>query len=590
MRSSTLLTATVLAPLTAASFTCPPLGPVFPAAKNPGAHPAVRAALADFVAAVEAETKDFDGSAVSIGVKSAFEDEPLLDFHHTPKNRDPRGADVVDENTVYRLASVSKVFTVLAALQRDDVIHLDDPITKFIPELRGKRPEGGELDYVDWEEVTVEAVAAHVAGIGADMMTDRAQYEGDWEALGLPRLSPDEKGPSCGGFLGERRCTREDFLSVFKNSRPPIYPVYQSPVYSNPGTALVGLVVEGATGKPFEQVLQELILDPVGMGNTSYPSPPKDLSKLFIPENSTIFDWELGIFNAAGAMYSSTKDMLKFGDAILHHRLLSAAKTRRWLKPTTHTSTPGTFVGMPWEGFISNNLTADGRLVEVFTKGGDIFEYKAGLVLVPEHNFTVSILVAGPEVANAMFPYYQLKINDLLPPLIRALDEAARDEAADGIAGTYADPDSDSRLTLRLDGGWGLSVEDWFMRGFEVIPNLGRYSHRGVNATDMPPDPDARARAYPTGLREGGKKTAWRAVFDTFPPEHRQRIDDLAFWKNASCLTWFTIDRLSYNYKGIDHFEFTYGEDGKVESILPKAFGVDLKRVEDKSGVWSEEL
>lgn len=242
MRSSlTLLASASLAAVTAAApWQCPPLGDVLPKAKNPSANPAVRAALDAFLASVEAEAATFNGSAISIGVKSAVEDEAMLDFHFTPRDKDPLGAQVVDKHTVYRLASVSKVFAVLAALQNDDVIGWEDPIVKFIPELRDA-PKG-TLDYVDWEDVTVEAASAHIGGIPTDskdpglhmliylpsrggwlrwfsgvvrstdmcccvVMTDNAAYPGDWEALGLPPVSEEEK-PACGGFLGVPSCTK----------------------------------------------------------------------------------------------------------------------------------------------------------------------------------------------------------------------------------------------------------------------------------------------------------------------------------------------------------------------------------------------
>ncbi|KAF9879640.1 hypothetical protein CkaCkLH20_03183 [Colletotrichum karsti] len=586
MRSSYLLL-TALPLSTASSYTCPPLGPVLPNHPNPRAHPAVRAALATFAASLEAETAAFHASAVSVAVKSALEDEPLLEFHHTPRARDPRGAGRVDENTVYRLASVSKVFAVLAALMRDDVVRWDDPVTKYIPELRGP-VEGGVVvgvDVVDWEDVTVEGVAAHVAGIGADMMTDRSQYDGNWESLGLPPIPDDEKTPACGGFLGAPPCTREEFLDVYKNRRPPVYPSYHTPVYSNTGTTLVALVVEAATGKPFDRLLRELILDPVGMSSTYYPSPPEDLSKLFIPENCTIFDWNLGVFNPAGAMYSSTRDMLKFGDAILRHRLLSPARTRRWLKPSTFTSGPDAFVGQPWEGYLSDNLTADGRVVEVYTKGGDIDEYKAGLVLVPEHNVTITILAAGGEAAGRRFSYYAETMNAVLPPLIRALDEAARDDAREKIVGVFEDGESGSRIGLGLDGGPGVRVEDWVMRGFEVVPNWRRYSHAGLNDTGMRPDRERTARVYPTGLlRDGGRAAGWRAVIDVLGEGEREGIDGEMFWRRASCITWLTMDRVSYNNVGLDYFEFGYGEDGRVERVYAKGFGVEMRRVEVEGG------
>ncbi|KAK2048415.1 beta-lactamase [Colletotrichum somersetense] len=579
--------AAALAGLAAATATyqCPPLGAVLPKAKAPSAHPAVRAAIAAFASSLEAETAAFNGSAVSVGVKSALEDAPLVDFHFTPRDRDPRGAQAVDRHTAYRLASVSKLFPVLAALQRGDVIGRDDPLARFIPELRGA-PEG-PLDYHDWEEITVEAAAAHIGGIAGEMATDGATYPGDWEALGLPPIAEEDK-PACGGFLGVPACTREEFLNAIKNSRPPSYPVYQTPVYSNLGTTLVGLAVEGATNKTLEEVLLESILGPAGMGNTTYGKAPEKLETLFIPANDTYFELDLGVFDPAGGMYSTTADMLRFGDAILQNRLLSPAKTRRWLKPTTLTSAPGSFVGAPWEGIASDNLTADGRLVEVYTKGGDIVSYHSLFVVVPEYGVTMSVLVAGPEVSGggAVFSYYMLKMNELLPPLVRALDEAARDEAVRDVVGTYADAATNSTLTIAADDGWGLRLADWRMRGFEVLPNLARYSFVGVNATDAPPpNPELTARLYPTGLgEERGNRTttAWRALFDASSPARRDAIDDAMFYANASCYSWLSIDRATYGYKALDHFELTYGDDGRVESVLPKAFALSLKRVEEK--------
>ncbi|KAK1996400.1 beta-lactamase/transpeptidase-like protein [Colletotrichum falcatum] len=587
--------AAALAGLAAAtSQQCPPLGAVLPRARAPSAHPAVRAAVDAFTASLEAETAAFDRSAVSVGVKSALEDAPMVDFHFTPRDRDPRGAQAVDGHTAYRLASVTKLFPVLAALQRGDAIGWEDPLAKFIPELRGGGGGASALDYHDWEEITVEAAATHLGGIAGEMATDSAAYPGDWESLGLPPVAEEDR-PTCGGFLSVPACTREEFLSVIKTSRAPSYPAYQTPVYSNLGTTLLGLAVEGATNKTLEEVLFESILGPAGMGNTTYGKVPENLETLFIPTDDIYYrhpengsDLALSHPRRAGGMYSTTADMLRFGDAILQNRLLSPAKTRRWLKPSSFTSAPGGFVGKPWEGIASDNLTADGRLVEVYTKGGDIISYHSLLALVPEYGVTVSVMAAGPEVGGGPYSYYLLKLNELLPPLMRALDAAARDDALRDVVGTYADAATDSALTIAAaaddggggGGGWGLSLTGWRARGFEVLPNLARYSFLGVNATDLPPNPGQTARLYPTGLEEGNR-TAWRAVFDSFGPAARDAVDAAFFYPNASCVTWFSMDRATYGYKALDHFELTYGADGRVESVLPKAFAVSLKRVEE---------
>ena len=63
----------------------------------------------------------------------------------------------MDNNTIFRVASVTKLFTVLAVLLEEE-ISFDDPISKFIPELRvGK-----------WEGVSVGLLASQISGAPRD--------------------------------------------------------------------------------------------------------------------------------------------------------------------------------------------------------------------------------------------------------------------------------------------------------------------------------------------------------------------------------------------------------------------------------------
>lgn len=161
---------------------CPPLGPVLPPPKRPSQHPAVKAAIEGIIKSLETQTEGFNYSAVSVGVQSIYEDTPFLDFHHTPSNPASKcGAKEVDVSTVYRLGSVSKLFTVLAALKlaEDGVLSMDDPVGRWIPELSGRDsdPESDdELDRIEWQDVTVEDVAAHLSGIGGDSRLPLCQH------------------------------------------------------------------------------------------------------------------------------------------------------------------------------------------------------------------------------------------------------------------------------------------------------------------------------------------------------------------------------------------------------------------------------
>ncbi|KAK1975255.1 hypothetical protein LZ30DRAFT_786404 [Colletotrichum cereale] len=53
------------------------------------------------------------------------------------------------------------------------------------------------------------------------------------------------------------------------------------------------------------------------------------------------------------------------------------------------------------------------------------------------------------------------------------------------------------------------------------------------------------------------------------------------FYANASGVSWLTMDRATYDYKALGHFELAYGDDGRVESVLPKASTMSLTRIED---------
>jgi CubicO group peptidase (beta-lactamase class C family) len=204
---------------------CPPLGPVLPAPIRPSTHASVKSAVAAIQARLEEETAPYNLSSIAVAIKSTYEDDYMFEFANTPPKVDPRGVDKVDSDTVFRLASLSKVFPVLALLELHKV-DLDDAVTKYVPELRALNKQARKQDAVwavDWDEVTIGALASHIGGIPADCMysywartgtvliclvvTDVEPY-GDWTKLGYPPADPS-KSLNCSGLLGLPECTKE---------------------------------------------------------------------------------------------------------------------------------------------------------------------------------------------------------------------------------------------------------------------------------------------------------------------------------------------------------------------------------------------
>lgn len=61
----------------------------------------------------------------------------------------------------------------MLALLTQKSVRLDDPITKYVPELlqlRGETDEVNGITTVQWEQVTLGALASHMSGIGSDRM------------------------------------------------------------------------------------------------------------------------------------------------------------------------------------------------------------------------------------------------------------------------------------------------------------------------------------------------------------------------------------------------------------------------------------
>ncbi len=69
----------------------------------------------------------------------------------------------VNPSTAFRIASISKVFTVLAVLLQEKAGHLSlrDPITSYITDLRSDKNDEG----IRWEDITLESLASQLSGI-----------------------------------------------------------------------------------------------------------------------------------------------------------------------------------------------------------------------------------------------------------------------------------------------------------------------------------------------------------------------------------------------------------------------------------------
>ena len=140
--------------------------------------------------------------------------------------------------TLYKIASVSKVFNAanIMCLLDQGLLELDVPVKRYIPELELSR-EGAA------DTVTLRHLLTHTAGL-----TDAIYKNG-------PR---DERD------LGRRVAELFPTLEMFSMPGDGVF------LYSNYGFVLASYLAERVTGKTYSQVVQENIIEPLGMDRTFY--------------------------------------------------------------------------------------------------------------------------------------------------------------------------------------------------------------------------------------------------------------------------------------------------------------------------------
>jgi hypothetical protein len=240
------------------------------------------------------------------------------------------------------------------------------------------------------------------------------------------------------------------------------------------------------------------------------------------------------------------------------------------MKPVTHTSDLHASVGMPWEiqrmDLHLTNGSSVTRVVDLYTKSGDIGAYGGFIVLDPDHDIGFSVFAAGasPIVQSTV-------LADLITATwIPAFEAAAREQAQDNYAGSYsaADRHLNSSITIGLSNDRpGLGIETWISNGTDMLRAYGNIPTVGATA-----EQSVSARLYPAGLQAGNQQ-AFRAILEVLP---QQRVGKVF---SANCGSW--VDAGTVSYGEVAFGDFVVGVEpttGKAVSVNPKALRVVLER------------
>jgi CubicO group peptidase (beta-lactamase class C family) len=239
----------------------------------------------------------------------------------------------MERDTLFRIASMSKPVTSVAVMMQVDEgkLKLDDPITKWIPELGGMvvlEDATGALDKTRPapRDITVEDLMTHRAGLAYGFTSQGPIAYAHEEKLGSALANP--LGP-------------DEWLQKL-GELPLSYPPGERFHYSH-ATDVLGFLAARIDGKPLGEVLKARIFGPLGMVDTAFWVPPEKRDRLAhlyeygvdgklkdvsFPHADAPPAFEGG----GGGLISSADDYLKFARMLLGRGELDGV---RLLKPET---------------------------------------------------------------------------------------------------------------------------------------------------------------------------------------------------------------------------------------------------------------
>ena len=240
---------------------------------------------------------------------------------------DLRTMHPIDAQTNFRLASFTKQFTAacIMLLARDGKLHYDDHLTNFFPDFPGYG-----------KAVTVRNLLNHTSGLE------------DYEELMMKQYpnTPPEKVP---------QILDAGVLKLLEQETATKFPPGSKWEYSNSGYAVLAMIVEKVSGKPFGQFLQERIFAPLKMTNTlAYQKGKNEVphrayghtGSASIKAGNRWQETDQSPTSAVlgdGGIYSSIDDLEKWDRALRLHTLLTENEMKPALSPVQPTSGPAMF-------------------------------------------------------------------------------------------------------------------------------------------------------------------------------------------------------------------------------------------------------
>jgi len=394
-------------------------------------HPELRAALDLFVAWIEYRLAYWSLPSLAVAV---VHDQRLL-WSRAFGEADVERHIPATPATIYRIGSVTKLFTATAVMRLRDAgaLKLDDPVAQHLPwfKIAREAAHGGV-------ELTVRQLLCHTSGLPREAAFPY------WETMDFPSMVEVRDG------------------LVRQSSALPPESQWK---YSNLAVALAGEIVAAVSGMPYARYVERHILEPLGMRSTFVDGMTADDARLArgygrrfprAPRQRREVG-DIGGLIAAGNMASTVEDLARFAmlqfrtganaqDPVLAGTTLKEMQRMHWLEPGWQAGW-----GLGFRVYHEDGRTCIGH-------GGLVPGHAAELRVLPAEKIAVIVLSNAEDTWPVL--YAQRATASLVPAMAAA--SSGRPPAAE------LDPGL-SRYLGRYRNAWGDSQVLLGVRGLRII-------------------------------------------------------------------------------------------------------------------------
>ncbi len=328
-----LLILIVIAAILSSGCTQPATPPQTAGGKGPNPPPGeTRVALQQIMDTGIQET-GIPGAVVEIA-------SPAWTWSSAAGNASPITGERAEPGMRFLIASVSKTFTSVAIqkLAQDRKLSLDDPIERWLPaDLVQKIPNG--------RIITVRQLLDHTSGI--------ADY--DELSINLQEFQNPSVPVSYQAAMGQGL------------NASPLYPPGANYTYSNVNYILLTLIIDNASGVPYEDYVTRNIFVPVGMNDTfiqetsHIPGPHMTATLREGNEYREFSNLYVQFDRGAGDIVSTTADLNRFHRALREGKLISKSSLAAMEKPTPQSGREGYGLGYTTGVNEPSNMTYQGH-------------------------------------------------------------------------------------------------------------------------------------------------------------------------------------------------------------------------------------